>query len=131
MNQSLFGRLQPFRVGANETGARITRQEADELQHVSVRIPKVNLRGWHPSDYARLFALASTKPERLDALLTQSLYRSEQLIEGDCERDMAFSIYSALWAVNSVRSPQTNHSLLFLVRPKKNDVASRIAICKG
>src|SRR5436309_10594799 len=64
-------------------------------------------------------------------LLAQSLYRSEQLIEGDCERDMAFSIYSALWAVNGVRSPQTNHSLLFLVRPKKNDVASRIAICKG
>src|SRR5437870_12660591 len=43
---------------------------------------------------------------------------------------MAFSIYSALWAVNGVRSPQTNHSLLFRRRPKKNDVASRIAICK-
>src|SRR6266446_3471039 len=44
---------------------------------------------------------------------------------------MVFPVYAVVTSVNSVRSPQPDHSFFLRIGPQEDDVACRIAIGKG
>jgi len=73
----------------------------------------------------------TVESKRLDIVRIQFLNPREQFRQRNSKGEMTVVCDPIFSAISGVRSPQTDHRFLFLVGPKENDIARRVAIREG
>ena len=73
----------------------------------------------------------TVESKRLDIVRIQFLNPREQFRQRNSKGEMTVVRDPIFSAISGVRSPQTDHRFLFLVGPKENDIARRVAIREG